>query len=511
MAISNPKVWDFSNHSTTGAIYSSNVLGALTVTKEGSLTSTIGNALKLHNDGYTLTNNGIIGSTNLQSAGILVSTFAPLSKLTMIKNGATGQIFGDTGVKLLAYGNITNAGEITGVKFGIINQWSADNTIINTGTITGEIASIAITVGGIHTIKNSGILNGKVIATGASVELFTNKGVVNGHVDLGDGNNVLTNSGWITGNVHFGSGNDKFTNKGSVGLGGRIYMGGGDDQFTGGKLSEFVVDQAGNDKYSLGNGYDTFLAFNGIAGGASVDTVDGGANSGGNPTPGEDNTGDIYDASSTTKGVVINLDKVTHKEAAVGLLVYAASQAKGVDVGIDNIKNFESAIGGSGADIIFGNSKNNVIIGNAGHDVLHGFAGNDVINGGVGSDFLFGDKGADTLLGGGDGLDGIADYFFYGALSDSTVAKAGRDTIYLFEDGKDQIVFQNIPGHNGGNFVGVAMPYSPVAGELEVRALSTTDGWELQIDANGDGKTDMAINVADSSHLISWANDNFLF
>ncbi|HEV2043409.1 MAG TPA: M10 family metallopeptidase C-terminal domain-containing protein, partial [Sphingomicrobium sp.] len=57
----------------------------------------------------------------------------------------------------------------------------------------------------------------------------------------------------------------------------------------------------------------------------------------------------------------------------------------------------ENAIGGSGHDVIHGNSTNNVLTGSAGNDVLNGFDGNDTLIGGLGSDILTGGNGADTI------------------------------------------------------------------------------------------------------------------
>jgi Ca2+-binding RTX toxin-like protein len=512
MALQNLKIWDALNNRFAGVTYKSNVLGPLTVTADGVLTNANGVGLTLENDSYKLTNNGVIGSTALGQSGISVGAGSALSSFSNITNSSSGEVFGFYGIYLNGRADVINAGSIVGLSDGIIDIFAGDNTIKNTGTISGNFTSVYSLAAGVHTINNSGTLIGEVKVTGLnSVALFTNKGVLHGDVTFADGDNVLTNTGLINGEVFMGSGNDTFTNSGSMTFGAGIQLGAGDDLFKGGKAAESITDQAGNDKYTLGDGYDLFHAVALGSGGAFIDTVDGGANKGENPNVGSSSKGDTYDARDATNDLIINLDTVTHQESAIGAQVYIASHAQGLDVGSDEIKNFESANGGSGADVIFGNAKVNLLIGNEGHDVIHGYDGDDVIVAGVGSDFIFGDKGADTLTGGANANDGIADYFFYGALSDSTVAKAGRDTIQFFEDGKDQIIFQGIAGHTGGDFVGVNVAFTPIAGQLEARALKTLSGWNLQIDTNGDGKADMAINVADKLHAITWADDNFLF
>ena len=511
------KIWDYTNNAfklASGYQYADKTVGPISFTTEGVLTSLASFALKFTTSGYVLTNNGLIGATAAGSTGILAVSQPTDTGLTKITIGASGEVFGDNaGIGVFGLVTIANAGTITGNTYGIFDPYIGNVTITNSGTINGGTYAISVTGAGTHTITNSGILNGHITAGGVGIDLLTNSGTINGPVDLGDGNNVLKNTGFINGNVLFGTGNDKFTDSGSIFPGAGIDMGAGDDVFTGGNSTEFVLDGAGKDKYALGGGYDVFLA--GAPGSADgfVDTIDGGSSSGVNPTGAIHGQGDTYSAVFAVNAVVINIDTVSHSEPSASQLVYVASQASGTDIGIDSIKNFESAYGGNGADIIFGNAVSNDLEGNNGHDVLHGYAGNDYVEGGAGSDFLFGDKGADLLMGGTviTPADHAADYFMYTALTDSTVAKAGRDTITFFEDGFDQIVLQAIPGHTNGTFVGVDAAFAPLAGHLAARAVTTLAGWTIQIDTNGDGKADMAIDVVDVAHTVSWSGADFLF
>lgn len=63
---------------------------------------------------------------------------------------------------------------------------------------------------------------------------------------------------------------------------------------------------------------------------------------------------------------------------------------------------FENVVGGSGNDILMGNSLANTLTGKAGNDILVGNAGNDKLPGGAGRDILIGGRGADVLKGGAD-------------------------------------------------------------------------------------------------------------
>ena len=113
---------------------------------------------------------------------------------------------------------------------------------------------------------------------------------------------------------------------------------------------------------------------------------------------------------------------------------------------------------------------------------------------------LSGGGGKDTLRGGDvTGADGDLDLFTYLALSDSTVAKAGRDLISDFEDGVDKINLIPIDAISGsGNdaffFIGTNVAFSGKAGDL--RVMQNASGAVIQGDVNGDGKADFAIDVA---------------
>ncbi len=73
----------------------------------------------------------------------------------------------------------------------------------------------------------------------------------------------------------------------------------------------------------------------------------------------------------------------------------------------NNASLIENAFGGSGHDVIRGNTADNLLKGNRGNDHLasdrgndrlHGGAGNDTLSGGLGSDTLIGDRGLDVFI-----------------------------------------------------------------------------------------------------------------
>ena len=65
---------------------------------------------------------------------------------------------------------------------------------------------------------------------------------------------------------------------------------------------------------------------------------------------------------------------------------------------IADFVTIENASGGSGNDLIRGNSTSNFLVGGKGNDSLYGHGANDVFEGGEGNDFIYGGEGVDILL-----------------------------------------------------------------------------------------------------------------
>jgi Ca2+-binding RTX toxin-like protein len=327
-------------------------------------------------------------------------------------------------------------------------------------TINGEVGSFDSTVGnaGIHinplssAAELSTVKIGKTgdvfaplfgIAADASLNL-TNSGTISGGVNsiiVTDGTAHITNAGTIIGIVFLGGdAADVFTDFRKIGkviksgtVIGEIVLGAGDYHFNGGANAETVHDGDGADTIKLGGGNDTYNAvFNFL--GDGTDVIDGGKGA-----------ADLYDASSVTSvNLIINLDSVAHTDVLTCAPNTAAAKNSTFFYWPETITAFENASGGAGEDSIFGTSASNVLTGNEGVDDLLGFGGNDQLFGGPDADNIFGGKGSDILSGGGDG-----DTFIFLSLSDSTVARSGRDVITDF-DFFDKIDLAAIDAIKGG-------------------------------------------------------------
>jgi serralysin len=142
----------------------------------------------------------------------------------------------------------------------------------------------------------------------------------------------------------------------------------------------------------------------------------------------------------------------------------------------------------------------NHFFGGAGNDTLKLGGGNDIGNGDEGNDRLFGELGADILTGGAN-----KDRFVFLAISDSTVAASGRDTITDFSRREKDIIDLELIDANGkkrGNqdfdFIGTDN-FSRHAGELRIKASG--DGYLIQGDTDGNKKADFAVFVDDFGKL----------
>jgi Ca2+-binding RTX toxin-like protein len=146
---------------------------------------------------------------------------------------------------------------------------------------------------------------------------------------------------------------------------------------------------------------------------------------------------------------------------------------------IANGVTIENATGGAGKDKLFGNDAANVLLGNAGDDTIDGGAGNDEISGGAGKDLLTGGAGDDL--------------FRYTARSDSAVG-TGRDVISDFAEG-DRI---DLTAVGATTFIGSDL-FGGKAGQ--VRVVTITDQTIVEVDADGDRRADMQIELQGALQL----------
>ncbi len=138
-------------------------------------------------------------------------------------------------------------------------------TVTNRGTVNGNVDLR----GGDNSVTNEGAINGNV-SFGDGVNTVANNGAITGNVTLGDGGNSVANQGAITGNIVSGAGGDSFANAGT--LAGNVDLGDGADTFANTGTVTGNVDLAGGaDSYVFGVGTVTGV----IAGGddASVDSI----------------------------------------------------------------------------------------------------------------------------------------------------------------------------------------------------------------------------------------------
>jgi predicted extracellular nuclease/Ca2+-binding RTX toxin-like protein len=216
----------------------------------------------------------------------------------------------------------------------------------------------------------------------------------NDHVLGGNGDDLIDGA----------EGNDKLFGNAGEDI---IEGGDGDDEIDGGDDDDRIYGDDGNDIILAGNGddnvkgndgNDTFIVLDHTTDGA--DKYDGGAGI------------DTMDFSASTQAIDLTLANGTTNFAG------------------DTIVNVENVFGGSGDDVITGNSQANELRGNGGNDELNGADGNDLLDGGEGDDTLIGGAGIDQFLGGA-GNDKV-----YADAEDSVIdGGEGEDTLYLFANG----------------------------------------------------------------------------
>jgi Ca2+-binding RTX toxin-like protein len=171
---------------------------------------------------------------------------------------------------------------------------------------------------------------------------------------------------------------------------------------------ENVSGGAGNDTLA-GDGLDNVLdggaGDDTLKGGGSKDTLEGGAGS------------DTADYGDETRAVEVTLARATAASVKIGGTVE------------DTLRNIEILRGGSGNDVLGGDSLDNHLAGGAGDDVLTGGGGSDQLDGGLGRDSMTG----------GDGVDRFA---FAAGESPTT----RYDTITDFASGVDKIDLPTVAG-----------------------------------------------------------------
>jgi Ca2+-binding RTX toxin-like protein len=151
-----------------------------------------------------------------------------------------------------------------------------------------------------------------------------------------------------------------------------------DSEVVGNSQSNTINGGSGGNTISGMNGADTIYGNDGndvLDGGGGTDYLDGG-----------DGTDTVLYTSNTTP---VRVDLTN------GVVTFP-----GQNYPAETVVSIENAQGGSGNDILIGNSDGNVLTGNNGNDNLAGRIGNDELYGGAGNDSLDGGDGTDYLSGG---------------------------------------------------------------------------------------------------------------
>jgi Ca2+-binding RTX toxin-like protein len=218
---------------------------------------------------------------------------------------------------------------------------------------------------------------------------------------------------------------------------------GQNNSFSGFGSSDMLIGGGGNDR---------------LDGGTAADSMDGGA---GNDTFVVDN---VLDNALEAQGQGIDT-------VETDLLSYV------IGANVERVKY--TALGNFTGT---GNGLNNWLTGAAGDDTLSGLDG---------ADFLTGHGGADKMTG---GLG--ADRFDFNAITDSTFAIAGRDTIFGFEENAtDKLDFSTIDanglaaGNNVFTFIGAAT-FTALG---QVRAFHNGANTIVDVNTTGSNATDMRI------------------
>ena len=293
------------------------------------------------------------------------------------------------------------------------------------------------------------------------------------------GNNARNVIGGELGNdTLVGNGGDDAMN----GENGNDSLDGGDgaDRLVGGAGIDTIHGGTGND--SIDAGADNDIVFgdagnDGLYGGAGDDQIDGG--------DGNDVLEGAAGADALTGGA--GIDFAVYSGSAAGVTVnLAANTGSDGDAQGDTFNGIENLLGSAQADHLTGDTGANRLVGGAGDDVLAGGGGGDLLQGGAGNDS-----------------------FAYVALSDSTVAAAGKDVIADFTTG-DKVDLSAIDadgnaanGNSAFHFSSAPGGFSGQAGELKV---VTIGGVQLVgADTNGDRIIDFAINVV-ADHALTAAD-----
>lgn len=344
------------------------------------------------------------GSIFLGAGGAVTSRLDGIeSRGRLVNMDIAGEVKGSTGIRHVGdFLELNVSGRVigTGISGSALSVTGSNPRITNSGEISATAGS-AITIdrtSSSTSIDNLGLIAGstrggtRAIDASDNADNVVNHGTIRGSVILNGSDDVYDGreGSIIAGRIFGDAGRD-------ILLGGRghefLHGGTGDDQIDGGAGDDQLFGEDGDDTIDGGDGNDTIVP------GAGLDVLDGGAGR------------DLLNYVRFRDDVSVNL---------------ITGEAGGAAAG-DDFTGFEDLAGGSGNDILVGDTLANRLFGGHGNDMLMGAAGNDVLVGNDDADTLVGGAGVDVLRG---GLG--ADIFRFTAPGDSGVAGGPRDRIVDF-------------------------------------------------------------------------------
>jgi Ca2+-binding RTX toxin-like protein len=339
--------------------------------------------LYLAGNGNSVANEGLIrGDTGVLAAG--GDDFRLTNYGTIIGQFFDGVAMSSNGGQILNYGRIhSESPESQGI--GVDIDAAAPDAVVtlrNYGVISAASGIAVDASDGADVLDNAGEISGGVIHRGGD-DCHTNRGVIWGDIDLGEGNDQYDGRGGrVEGDVKGGAGNDLLrggadddslfgdANADTLPGGGDTLLGGlGEDVLDGGAGNDLLRGGADDDELSGGLGNDT------LDGGSGADTLDGGA---GDDRYVVDDAGDlIVEFPLLTGGTDTVASSVSHTLGALleHLTLTGTAHLSGT-----------------------GNSRSNALTGNGGNNTLAGLNANDTLDGGVGADSLAGGAGNDVYL-----------------------------------------------------------------------------------------------------------------
>jgi Ca2+-binding RTX toxin-like protein len=262
----------------------------------------------------------------------------------------------------------------------------------------------------------------------------------------------------------------------------------GNDTLNGGDGNDILIGNAGNDILNGGNNDDHLF------GGAGNDTIDGGAGY------------DVMDSQSDTQGFTANM--------ATGI-------ASGAGIGNDTFTGIEEIQGGSGNDVLTGDTGDNRLYGNGGTNTLSGGGGNDQLydsgvggtfDGGAGSDFLYLDRTA---------MAGSTMHFTSGSATPQTLIDGTSivnvESLALFSGAGDDNLTYTLPaGHPGPLEAGAGkwdggggvntMTIDMSGFDTPIQAFSAGDPYEIA----DQGFVFLYAYHVTNLHVIAGAGDDYL-